>query len=44
MQRSLDGIAFLLSARPDLDLAHYASELVETFGRATAAPWPRPRR
>jgi AcrR family transcriptional regulator len=37
VQRSLDGIAFLLSARPDLDLGHYADELVRTFARATIA-------
>lgn len=37
VQRSLDGIAFLLSARPDLDLGHYADELVGTFARATTA-------
>jgi AcrR family transcriptional regulator len=35
VQRSLDGIAFLLDQRPDLDLGHYAEELVETFDRAT---------
>jgi AcrR family transcriptional regulator len=36
IQRSLDGIAFLLDQRPDLDLAHYADELVRTFDRATS--------
>lgn len=35
VQRSLDGIAFLLDQRPDLDLGHYAEELVATFDRAT---------
>ena len=35
IQRSLDGIAFLLDQRPDLDLAHYADALVATFSRAT---------
>ena len=35
VQRSLDGIAFLLDQRPDLDLGRYAEELVETFNRAT---------
>jgi AcrR family transcriptional regulator len=37
VQRSLDGIAFLLEQRPDLDLGHYAEELVEAFDRATRA-------
>lgn len=37
VQRSLDGIAFLLDQRPDLDLGHYAEELVETFDHATRA-------
>jgi AcrR family transcriptional regulator len=36
IQRSLDGIAFLLEQRSDLDLAHYGDELVATFDRATA--------
>ena len=35
VQRSLDGIAFLLEARPDLNLTHYGHELVALFGRAT---------
>ena len=35
VQRSLDGIAFLLEARPDLNLAHYGDELVALFDRAT---------
>jgi AcrR family transcriptional regulator len=35
VQRSLDSIAFLLEQRPDLDLTHYADELVDTFDRAT---------
>lgn len=37
IQRSLDGIPFLQLANPDLDLTHYAAELVETFTRATAS-------
>lgn len=36
IQRSLDGIPFLPMTTPDLDLAHYGAELVETFTRATA--------
>ncbi|GGG25296.1 TetR family transcriptional regulator [Rhodococcoides trifolii] len=35
IQRSLDGVAFLLRTHPDLDLDHYADELVSTFRRAT---------
>jgi AcrR family transcriptional regulator len=35
VQRSVDGIAFLLETRPELDLAAYADELVETFDIAT---------
>jgi hypothetical protein len=35
VQRSVDGLAFLLEARPGLDLAGYAEELVETFDIAT---------
>ncbi|WP_052056876.1 TetR/AcrR family transcriptional regulator [Rhodococcoides fascians] len=35
VQRSLDGIAYLLRTHPDLDLEHYADELVATFRRAT---------
>ncbi|MGU3437724.1 TetR/AcrR family transcriptional regulator [Actinomycetes bacterium M1A6_2h] len=35
VQRSLDGIAYLLRTHPDLDLDHYADELVSTFRRAT---------
>jgi AcrR family transcriptional regulator len=35
VQRSVDGLAFLLEARPDLDLGGYAEELVETFDIAT---------
>ncbi|MGC4108201.1 MAG: TetR/AcrR family transcriptional regulator [Thermomicrobiales bacterium] len=37
IQRSLDGIPFLQLAQPDLDLTHYAAELVATFTRATAS-------
>lgn len=37
IQRSLDGLPFLLQARPELDLGHYAAELVATFERATGA-------
>ena len=35
VQRSVDGLPFLLETRPDLDLAAYAEELVETFDIAT---------
>jgi AcrR family transcriptional regulator len=35
VQRSVDGLAFLLQTRPDLDLGAYAEELVETFDIAT---------
>ncbi|MGV8872883.1 MAG: TetR/AcrR family transcriptional regulator [Rhodococcus sp. (in: high G+C Gram-positive bacteria)] len=35
IQRSLDGIAYLLRTHPELDLEHYADELVATFRRAT---------
>lgn len=35
IQRSLDGIPFLLNDHPDLDLEHYARELVTTFTIAT---------
>lgn len=37
VQRSVDGLPFLLETRPDLDLDAYADELVETFARATTA-------
>lgn len=37
VQRSVDGLPFLLETRPDLDLDAYADELVETFALATAA-------
>lgn len=37
IQRSVDGIAFMLQTKPDLDLDHYADELVTTFERATRA-------
>jgi AcrR family transcriptional regulator len=35
VQRSVDGLPFLLETRPDLDLGAYADELVETFDIAT---------
>jgi AcrR family transcriptional regulator len=35
VQRSVDGLPFLLETRPDLDLTAYAEELVETFDIAT---------
>ena len=35
LQRSLDGIPFMLEHSPGLDLAHYAEELVAIFERAT---------
>jgi AcrR family transcriptional regulator len=37
VQRSVDGLPFLLETRPDLDLGAYAEELVETFDIATRA-------
>jgi AcrR family transcriptional regulator len=37
IQRAVDGMPFLLRSRPDLDLEHYAAELVALFRRATAA-------
>ena len=38
VQRSVDGLPFLLQTRPELDLAAYAEELVETFDIATRNP------
>lgn len=35
VQRSVDGLPFLLETRPDLDLGAYAEELVNTFDIAT---------
>ena len=35
VQRSVDGLPFLLETRPDLDLNAFAEELVETFDLAT---------
>jgi hypothetical protein len=35
VQRSLDGLPFLLRTEPELDLAHYAEELVTLFDLAT---------
>lgn len=35
VQRSVDGLPFLLQTRPDLNLDAYADELVETFDIAT---------
>jgi AcrR family transcriptional regulator len=37
VQRSVDGLPFLLETRPDLDLDAYADELVEAFDLATRA-------
>lgn len=37
VQRSVDGLAFLLRTHPDLDLDAFADELVATFDRATRA-------
>ncbi len=37
IQRSLDGLPFLLRTAPELDLAAYAEELVTLFDRATRA-------
>lgn len=37
VQRSVDGIAFLVQVRPGLDLDHYGEELVTTFDLATRA-------
>lgn len=37
IQRSIDGLPFLLQAKPDLDLALYADELVTLFDAATRA-------
>jgi hypothetical protein len=37
VQRSVDGLLFLLETRPDLDLDAYADELVEAFDLATRA-------
>ncbi len=37
IQRAVDGLPFLLAARPDLDVAAYAAEVVTTFGLATRA-------
>jgi AcrR family transcriptional regulator len=35
VQRSVDGLPFLIESRPELDLDAYADELVETVDRAT---------
>jgi AcrR family transcriptional regulator len=37
VQRAVDGLPFVLEARPDLDLDLYARELSTLFGRAVAA-------
>jgi AcrR family transcriptional regulator len=37
IQRAVDGLPFLLAARPDLDVAAYAAEVVTTFELATRA-------
>jgi hypothetical protein len=44
VQRSVDGLPFLLETRPDLDLGAYAEELVETFDIATRAGGDGPDR
>ena len=36
VQRSVDGLPFLLQANPGIDLAAYASELVTLFELGTA--------
>jgi AcrR family transcriptional regulator len=41
VQRSLDGLPFLLRGAPELDLDAYAEELVTIFELATAATPPR---
>ena len=38
IQRSIDGLPFLLRGKPDLDLVAYADELSELFDLATRAP------
>ena len=38
IQRSIDGLPFLLRGTPDLDLAKYATELSTLFDLATRAP------
>ena len=38
IQRSIDGLPFLLRGKPDLDLIEYADELSELFDLATRAP------
>src|ERR1700712_1205396 len=38
IQRSIDGLPFLLRGKPDLDLTAYANELSELFDLATRAP------
>ncbi|MGB3331110.1 MAG: hypothetical protein WBA46_19270, partial [Thermomicrobiales bacterium] len=37
IQRSLDGIPFMQMEHPDLDLTHYAAELIDLFTHATSA-------
>jgi AcrR family transcriptional regulator len=37
IQRAVDGLPFLLEAKPDLDVAAYAAEVVTTFELATRA-------
>ena len=37
IQRAVDGLPFLLTAHPDMDLDVYAAELVTTFDLATRA-------
>jgi len=37
IQRAVDGLPFLLAAKPDLDVAGYAAEVVTTFELATRA-------
>jgi hypothetical protein len=42
IQRSVDGLPFLLAVRPDQDIAVYAREVVTTFDLATRAPQQEP--
>ncbi|MGV9596306.1 TetR/AcrR family transcriptional regulator [Streptosporangium sandarakinum] len=42
VQRSVDGLPFLLRTEPDLDLSHYADELATTFDLATRNRRPLP--
>jgi AcrR family transcriptional regulator len=42
IQRSVDGLPFLLEVRPDQDIAAYAREVVTAFDLATRAPHEGP--